>query len=148
MRIDNALGTSLSVNESLNLSLQEARGAQFAILLSFISQQVAVNDIPDGGFFRPYEGQMPVLEPDVSARELAASVNNHMGAALGEGQGGYFSLLRALSEEFPQLQQVTAMRIQTPESAQQQLERLYTKIANLNSPQEIIEQVQKVRTSA
>ena len=148
MRIDNALGTSLSVNESLNLSLQEARGAQFAILLSFISQQVAVNDIPDGGFFRPYEGQMPVLEPDVSARELAASVNNHMGAALGEGHGGYFSLLRALSEEFPQLQQVTAMRIQTPESAQQQLERLYTKIANLNSPQEIIEQVQKVRTSA
>jgi len=50
------------------------------------------------------------LEADTKARKTAMAVNRAFNHSMVSGYGGYFSFLRALSDVFPTIQQVPAVR--------------------------------------
>ncbi len=142
MRIENAFNHSLEAQESLNTSLNSAQGAQFSLMLSLMMAPVYSPDLPGlyntlpvyapqpvhpshiptqydppGLANRPQASQHNiVLVEDTYARRLAREIQGNMGVALVQGNAGYFSWLRALTEQYPKLQYVTTMKpASTPE---------------------------------
>lgn len=140
MRIENAYTKSLEVQESLNTSLNTAQGAQFSLVLSLMMAPVYSPDLPslynnlpvqnyapnpiypthiptafDPPGLKDYINRPPahhnlVLVEDTYARRLTRQIQSGMGEALVQGNAGYFSWLRALTEEYPKLQFVTTMK--------------------------------------
>lgn len=140
MRIENAYTRSLEVQESLNTSLNSAQGAQFSLVLSLMMAPVYSPDLPslynsmyaqayspqriypnhiptvyDPPALANYTSRQPVyndivLVEDTYARCMARQVQSGMGEALVQGNSGYFSWLRALTEEYPKLQFVTTLK--------------------------------------
>lgn len=140
MRIENAYTKSLEVQESLNTSLNSAQGAQFSLVLSlmmapiyspdlhhlynnlpshnYAPQRIHPNHIPtafDSPGLTDYLNRPPayhniVLVEDTYSRSLARNIQSDMGEALVQGNSGYFSWLRALTEEYPRLQFITALK--------------------------------------
>ncbi|SFX75751.1 hypothetical protein [Marinospirillum alkaliphilum] len=140
MRIENAYTKSLEVQESLNTSLNSAQGAQFSLVLSLMMAPVYSPDLPSLYNNLPIQHYAPnpiypthiptvydppglsnyinrppahhniVLVEDTYARRLARDIQSGMGEALVQGNAGYFSWLRALTEEYPKLQFVTTLK--------------------------------------
>ena len=138
MRIENAFNHSLEAQESLNTSLNSAQGAQFSLMLSLMMAPVYSPDLPglyntlpayapqpihpahiptryDPPGLSNYSNRPPyqhdlVLVEDTYSRKLARQIQGSMGVALVEGNAGYFSWLRALTEQYPKLQYVTTMK--------------------------------------
>lgn len=140
MRIENAYTKSLEVHESLNTSLNSAQGAQFSLVLSLMMAPVyspdlhnLYNNLPSYNYapqsvypahiptaFDPpeltnYINRPPahhnlLLVEDTYSRSLARHIQSGMGEALVQGNAGYFSWLRALTEEYPRLQFVTTLK--------------------------------------
>lgn len=135
MRIENVYARNLKAQESLNVSLHAARGAEFALLLSLMGATLYAPDMGDSD-----------LEPDEFMRELACLVNAEMGLAFYNGDGAYFSWLRALSEEYPMLQHLTAMKSKDAPSPHQVAS---TYAANaMPDTQTVVQQINQIRTAA
>lgn len=135
MRIENRYIKSLKAQESLNVSLNTAKGAEFAMMLSLM----------EAVLYTPQEGEDgALLEADDQMRQLAFLLNVQMGWAFYDGNIGYFCWLRALSEEFPMLQNLTAMRTAgsaTPSS----VASAYAANAKPDIPT-MVQQINQVRT--
>ncbi|WP_416885441.1 hypothetical protein [Marinospirillum sp.] len=147
MRIENAYNHSLEAQESLNTSLNSAQGAQFSLMLSLMMAPVYSPDLSDiysnmainspqavypthipTRFDPPelsqYAGAPAVyrdlrLVEDTYARQMARRIQGDMGIALVHGNAGYFSWLRALTEQYPKLQFVTTLKAATGPSPHQ-----------------------------
>lgn len=129
MKIVNQLEQSQGVAKSMNTALHESQGGQFSMLLSLLTTPLHAADIQgiDGNSLVDMGRQN--LEADAQARKTAMTVNREMNHSMVTGYGGYFSFLRALSDVFPNIQQVTAVRpaqasniyrvVETPELGQQ-----------------------------
>ena len=140
MRIENAYTKSLEVQESLNTSLNSAQGAQFSLVLSLMMAPVyspdlhyLYNNLPTQSYApqsiypshiptsfdppgltnfvnRPPAHHNITLVEDTYSRSLARNIQSDMGEALVQGNSGYFSWLRALTEEYPRLQFITTLK--------------------------------------
>lgn len=138
MRIENSYNQSLEAQESLNTSLNSAQGAQFSLMLSLMMAPIYSPDLtylysqmPAQGPSSVYPTHIPTrfdppalsqyagppaayrdlrLVEDTYARQMARMIQSDMGLALVHGNGGYFGWLRALTEEYPKLQFVTALK--------------------------------------
>ncbi|OPX54278.1 hypothetical protein SAMN02745127_02990 [Oceanospirillum multiglobuliferum] len=110
MRITNQLEHSQSVAKSLNTALTQSQGAQFSMLLSMITTPLYSTDLPGMDLNSEIDLKAMNLEADQQARKTAMKVNAAFAHALTEGNGGYYSYMRALTDAYPNLQQVTAVR--------------------------------------
>lgn len=140
MRIENAFAKSLEAQESLNTSLNSAQGAQFSLVLSLMMAPVyspdlhyIYNNLPAASYAPQsiYPSHIPTafdppglnnylnippphqnlrLVEDTYSRSLARSIQSDMGEALIQGNAGYFSWLRSLTEEYPRLQFITTLK--------------------------------------
>lgn len=138
MRIENYYATSLEAQETLNTSLNSAKSGQFSLMLSLMMAPVYSPDLhhiyshlsyPEVGssaifpthipsvydppgltsYVRPPAYNLHLVE-DTYSRTLAKNIQIDMGEALVQGNAGYYSWLRALTEEFPRLQFVTTLK--------------------------------------
>lgn len=138
MRIENFYQSSLEAQESLNTSLNSAQGAQFSLVLSLMMAPIYSPDLnqiynnlpvqtvsaspvypthiptaydPPGltNYVRHHPVNLQLVE-DTYSRSLAKNIQVDMGEALVHGNAGYYSWLRALTEEFPRLQFITTLK--------------------------------------
>lgn len=137
MRIENFYESSLEAQESLNTSLNSAQGAQFSLVLSLMMAPIyspdlnqIYNNLPVQSYSTSslYPTHIPTsfdppglvnyvarptniqLVEDTYSRSLAKNIQIDMGEALVQGNAGYYSWLRAITEEFPRLQFVTTLK--------------------------------------
>lgn len=129
MKIVNQLEQSAGVAKSMNTALHNSQSGQFSMLLSLLTTPLYASDIHGIDSNAQVDMLRQNLEADVKARKTAMAVNRAMNHSMIAGYGGYFSFLRALSDVFPNIQQVTAVRpaqatnlyrvVETPELGEQ-----------------------------
>jgi|UPI00048A03AF hypothetical protein len=116
MKIVNQLEQSQGVAQSMNTALHKSQGAQFSMLLSLLTTPLYASDIQGIDSNAQVDMLRQNLEADTKSRKTAMVVNRAFNHSMVSGYGGYFSFLRALSDVFPHIQQVTGVR--TAEAAQ------------------------------
>lgn len=110
MKITNQLEQSHGVARSLNTALHESQGAQFSMLLSILTTPLYTADVQGYDQNADIDMKEVGLEADIQRRRTAMVINGALSESMREGYGGYYSFLRALTDTFPQIQQVAAVK--------------------------------------